>query len=78
MKEIEAKYVISQGGISLMGGLFLVFITLKLTHFIDWSWWWVTAPLWVPWAICFGFFVLFGIIAMIIALIIWLIVLLGD
>ena len=26
--------------------LALVFITLKLTGFIDWSWWWVTAPLW--------------------------------
>jgi len=25
--------------------LFLVFMTLKLTHHIDWSWWWVTAPL---------------------------------
>lgn len=27
-------------------GLFLVFLVLKLTHVIDWSWWWVTAPLW--------------------------------
>lgn len=26
--------------------LALVFITLKLTGSIDWSWWWVTAPLW--------------------------------
>lgn len=26
----------------------LVFITLKLTGFIDWSWWWVLAPFWVP------------------------------
>lgn len=26
--------------------LFLVFLTLKLTHTIAWSWWWVTAPLW--------------------------------
>lgn len=26
--------------------LFLVFLTLKLIHQIDWSWWWVTAPLW--------------------------------
>ena len=31
--------------------LFLVFLVLKLTHFIDWSWWWVTAPLWIPIAI---------------------------
>jgi hypothetical protein len=28
--------------------LFLIFLVLKLTNFIDWSWWWVTAPLWIP------------------------------
>lgn len=27
--------------------LFLVFLVLKLTNVIDWSWWWVTSPLWV-------------------------------
>lgn len=26
---------------------FFVFLILKLTHVIAWSWWWVTAPLWV-------------------------------
>lgn len=26
--------------------LFLVFLVLKLTGVIGWSWWWVTAPLW--------------------------------
>lgn len=28
--------------------LFLVFLILKLTSFIDWSWWWITAPVWIP------------------------------
>jgi hypothetical protein len=28
--------------------LLIVFITLKLTHNIDWSWWWVLSPLWLP------------------------------
>jgi len=28
--------------------LFLIFLVLKLTNHIDWSWWWVTAPLWIP------------------------------
>lgn len=28
------------------GLLFITFLVLKLTHVIDWSWWWVTAPLW--------------------------------
>ena len=29
----------------------LVFIVLKLTDQIDWSWWWVLSPLWLPFAI---------------------------
>ncbi|HGW3308222.1 TPA: hypothetical protein ACSAE4_002644 [Yersinia enterocolitica] len=24
----------------------LIFITLKLMGYINWSWWWVTAPFW--------------------------------
>lgn len=27
--------------------LCLVFMILKLTGTIDWSWWWVFAPLWI-------------------------------
>lgn len=26
--------------------LFLTFLILKLCKVIDWSWWWVTCPLW--------------------------------
>lgn len=26
--------------------LFLIFMVLKLTGNIGWSWWWVTSPLW--------------------------------
>ena len=33
-------------GIGLPGLVFIVFLVLKLTKVIDWSWWWVTAPLW--------------------------------
>ena len=33
------------------GTLFFVFLVLKLTHVIAWSWWWVTSPLWMP--LCF-------------------------
>ena len=28
--------------------LWVMFVGLKLTNHIDWSWWWVLAPLWVP------------------------------
>ena len=38
----------SSNGLGVGTILFLIFLVLKLTNFIDWSWWWVTAPLWIP------------------------------
>lgn len=38
-------------GVSFTGALTLIFITLKLTHVIDWSWVWILAPLWIPLAL---------------------------
>ena len=38
-------------GISFGGLLTIVFIVLKLTNFIDWSWIWVLAPLWIGFAL---------------------------
>jgi hypothetical protein len=38
----------SSNGIGFGTVLFLVFLVLKLTGNIDWSWWWVTSPLWIP------------------------------
>lgn len=37
----------STNGVGLAGLVFIVFLVLKLTHVIDWSWWWVTAPVWI-------------------------------
>ena len=41
------------GGLGLGGVLFVVFLILKLTGNISWSWWWVTSPLWIPIGIVF-------------------------
>lgn len=38
----------SSGGIGCFTALGLIFVTLKLTDNIDWSWWWVLAPFWAP------------------------------
>lgn len=38
----------SRPNIGFLGILTLIFITLKLTGHIDWSWWWVLAPIWIP------------------------------
>ncbi len=40
--------------VGTFGLLFLIFTTLKLTGSITWSWWWVTAPLWMPISILLG------------------------
>lgn len=46
------------GGIGFCGLLAILFIGLKLTHYIDWSWWWVLAPLWIPLAIVLAVFLI--------------------
>ena len=40
--------------VGLPGLVFLVFLTLRLTGHIAWSWWWVTAPLWGGLALILG------------------------
>ncbi len=39
------------GGITFAGLLAVLFIGLKLTKVIEWSWLWVLSPLWIPLAI---------------------------
>lgn len=36
------------GGITFSGLLTCIFIVLKLTNIINWSWWWVLSPIWLP------------------------------
>lgn len=54
---------VNTGGISFLGLLTIVFITLKLTNVITWSWWWVLLPLWGPMAfmLSLGGIVLIGL-----------------
>jgi hypothetical protein len=47
----------SSSGIGLTGVLFVVFLVLKLTGNINWSWWWVTSPLWIPIALLGSIFI---------------------
>lgn len=44
------------GGSSLGTVLTLVFVILKLTGVIDWSWWWVLSPIWIPFSLVFVIF----------------------
>lgn len=45
--------------------MFLLFLGLKLGNVIDWSWWWVFAPLWIP---IVGVLVVMGVLLVIVIL----------
>lgn len=37
----------SSGGMGFVRWLTILFIGLKLTHYIEWTWWWVLSPIWI-------------------------------
>lgn len=52
----------------LLGTLLTVaFVVLKLCGVIDWSWWWVLAPVWIPFAIVIVALILILIINVVMA-----------
>lgn len=53
----------SSSGIGFTGLLTVLFVGLKLTGYITWSWWWVLSPLWISAIVV----ILFIIIALIVA-----------
>jgi len=50
------------GGVGFLGLLTLLFIGLKLTGYITWSWIWVLAPLWIPFSIALLIFSVAGLL----------------
>jgi hypothetical protein len=52
----------SSSGLGLGVILFLIFMVLKLTGYITWSWWYVTLPLWGPISLVL---VIMGIVALV-------------
>ena len=58
----SAKATASVKGVGFSGLLFIALLVLKLTHVIDWSWWWITAPLWG------------GVVLFILFIVIWLLI----
>lgn len=54
--------------VGLFGMMFIVFLVLKLTEVIAWSWWWVTAPLWGGFALLAGGALLVFLVVIVIAL----------
>ena len=44
--------------------LTILFVALKLTGVIAWSWWWVLAPVWIPLIIVVGVVIIIGVISL--------------
>ena len=55
----------SSNGIGVFGLLGVVFVALKLTGYIDWSWWYVTLPFWGGLAFALIAFVIIAVLAFI-------------
>jgi hypothetical protein len=69
-EKVQVSYNFGGG---FLGILTLIFITLKLTGYINWSWLWVLSPLWLPLSIFLGIMVVvFGIAVLAMALYAWL------
>lgn len=47
MRRTSTTSTTSTSGIGFSGLLTIVFIVLKLTNVINWSWLWVLSPLWI-------------------------------
>ena len=41
--------------------VFLAFFLAKIFDKIDWSWWWVFSPLWIPWTLLISILFIMGV-----------------
>ena len=55
-------------GLNFSEALVIVFVVLKLTGYIDWSWWMILSPFWIPIAITLAVIVILNIALVIVKL----------
>ena len=63
---VEVK--VNPTGVGFCSLLGLLFIGLKLGGVINWSWWWVTCPLWIGIAVFIATLVVLGVVAVFLVL----------
>lgn len=63
-KEITGFDKMSGKSIGIFELLLFLFIGLKLTHEIDWSWWWVLSPFWIPLLLAIIAILIWGVLNM--------------
>lgn len=56
-------------GLGLTSVVFIVFLILKLCKVIDWSWWWVTSPLWISILLCITIAAIVAFIGLVVGII---------
>ena len=61
---LKQKEVAVYRGPGFSSLLTLVFIVLKLIGVINWSWWWVLAPLWIPIGVVLVLIIIISIIVL--------------
>lgn len=57
------EIVVNRGGV-LLPLLTVLFVGLKLTGHIAWSWWWVLSPMWIPGAAVIVFLLVLALLAL--------------
>lgn len=45
--------------------VFIIFLIIRLTHLVSWSWWWVFSPLWIVGGITLIIFLVFAVVLMV-------------
>lgn len=63
LKDIIIKFL--EGCLSISTVLTILFVILKMCNIINWSYLWILSPLWIPFAIIVGIFVLCAILVLI-------------
>jgi hypothetical protein len=53
----------SSSGVGFTGLLTILFVGLKLTNTIDWSWWWVLSPVWITISFVIGLIMLASLVS---------------
>lgn len=59
------KTEVKPSGIGFFGLLTILFIGLKLSGHIAWSWWLVLSPLWAPWFLAMVIVAIIGLVALV-------------
>ena len=67
--EDKSTNISTNGGIGFLGALTILFIALRLTNVIDWSWWWVLSPIWMPIVAVLGIIAIVAIVMLIVKIV---------